>query len=123
EGCVKRKTLLKNGKRPTIGGWVKYWLALWDTNLLFFPLKGLRGHTREAFKMEPTKMMSVVGWMVVMGDNPVHPDSFTLTHPLRGTSYKFRCGDIPKALNWCQNLDTACKADTSKPPDNLMTFE
>lgn len=48
EGCVKRKTLLKNGKKPAVSSWVKYWIALWDTNLLFFPAKLLRAHKRDA---------------------------------------------------------------------------
>ena len=39
------------------------------------------------FKEDPCKMVPVTGWIVVMGDNPYHLDSFTLTDPLRGDCF------------------------------------
>ena len=31
EGCLKRKPLLKHGKKPTVKNWTKYWVSYWMT--------------------------------------------------------------------------------------------
>ena len=36
------------------------------------------------FKMNPCKMVSIIGWMCVIGNNPLQPDAFQLTDPSRG---------------------------------------
>ena len=114
EGCLKRKPILKNGKKPTMTSWSRYWVALWNTSLLYFPARSIRGTSRdsvrtylvtliqsntnkcipqlllncefyfEQFRTDPSKMCSIVGWMVVMGDDQFHPDGFTITDPGTG---------------------------------------
>ena len=42
QGCVQRKTLLKDGRRPLVSSWQRYWLQLWGCSLVFFQPKTMR---------------------------------------------------------------------------------
>ncbi|XP_013387432.1 ras-specific guanine nucleotide-releasing factor RalGPS2 isoform X1 [Lingula anatina] len=124
QGCLKRKSVLRHGRKPTMSSWKEYWVALWGTSLLYYPTKTIRSRAdRSGFKSDPSKMMSIVGWMVVMGDDPLHPGTFTLTDPTKGDVYKFRASDSDKALEWCRHLNNAAKSHIVQPPANLMSFE
>ncbi|XP_066294161.1 ras-specific guanine nucleotide-releasing factor RalGPS2-like isoform X2 [Branchiostoma lanceolatum] len=123
QGFLRRKTILKNGSKPRVAPWTRYWVALWGTSLIYYTAKSLRGHDRHHFKSTPGKIVSVVGWMVIRGDNPVQPDIFLLTDSDKGNTYKFQAGSQLNAHLWCQHLGEATKGGQKQGPTNLMSFE
>ncbi|XP_073496377.1 ras-specific guanine nucleotide-releasing factor RalGPS1 isoform X8 [Phyllobates terribilis] len=130
EGPLRRKTLLKEGKKPTLSSWTRYWVTLTESTLLYFGAKSLRGNERKHYKSSPSKKVSVLGWMVVLPDDPEHPNIFQLNNPDKGNVYKFQTGSRFHAILWHKHLDDACKSnrppvsDTEQlAPTNLMSFE
>ena len=45
-GIVKRKTVLKKGRKPRVSHWKKYWVQIWGTNMLYYPSKNSRAAQR-----------------------------------------------------------------------------
>ncbi|XP_019396611.1 PREDICTED: ras-specific guanine nucleotide-releasing factor RalGPS1 isoform X2 [Crocodylus porosus] len=123
EGPLKRKTLLKEGKKPTLSSWTRYWVTLSGSTLLYFGAKSLRGTERKHYKSTPGKKVSIVGWMVALPDDPEHPDIFQLNYPDKGNVYKFQTGSRFHAILWHKHLDDACKSNRPQVPANLMSFE
>ncbi|KAM6047021.1 ras-specific guanine nucleotide-releasing factor RalGPS1 isoform 3-T10 [Theristicus caerulescens] len=123
EGPLRRKTLLKEGKKPTLSSWTRYWVMLSGSTLLYFGAKSLRGTERKHYKSTPGKKVSVVGWMVALPDDPEHPDIFQLNNPDKGNVYKFQTGSRFHAILWHKHLDDACKSNKPQVPANLMSFE
>uniref|UniRef100_A0A4W3H1J6 Ral GEF with PH domain and SH3 binding motif 2 n=1 Tax=Callorhinchus milii TaxID=7868 RepID=A0A4W3H1J6_CALMI len=111
QGVLRRKTLLKEGKKPTVASWTKYWVALCGTKLYYYSAKSLKPTERKHFKSSLSKSVSVVGWMVMMADDPDHPDVFQLTDSERGNSYKFQAGGRVNAMLWFKHLSAACQSN------------
>ncbi|XP_055515767.1 ras-specific guanine nucleotide-releasing factor RalGPS1 isoform X2 [Leucoraja erinacea] len=123
EGLLRRKTLLKEGKKPALSSWTRYWLILSGSLLLYYSAKSLRATERKHFKSSPSKKVSVAGWMVVLPDDPEHPDIFQLSDPDKGNVYKFQTSSRFHAILWHKHLDDACKSNRPLLPTNLMSFE
>nr|XP_035968742.1 ras-specific guanine nucleotide-releasing factor RalGPS1 isoform X1 [Halichoerus grypus]XP_035968743.1 ras-specific guanine nucleotide-releasing factor RalGPS1 isoform X1 [Halichoerus grypus]XP_035968744.1 ras-specific guanine nucleotide-releasing factor RalGPS1 isoform X1 [Halichoerus grypus]XP_035968745.1 ras-specific guanine nucleotide-releasing factor RalGPS1 isoform X1 [Halichoerus grypus] len=111
EGPLRRKTLLKEGRRPALSSWTRYWVILSGSTLLYYGAKSLRGTDRKHYKSTPGKKVSVVGWMVQLPDDPEHPDIFQLNNPDKGNVYKFQTGSRFHAILWHKHLDDACKSN------------
>uniref|UniRef100_A0A8D2IZN0 Ras-specific guanine nucleotide-releasing factor RalGPS1 n=1 Tax=Varanus komodoensis TaxID=61221 RepID=A0A8D2IZN0_VARKO len=125
EGPLRRKTLLKEGRKPTLSSWTRYWVTLSGSTLIYFGAKSLRGTERKLhhYKSTPGKKVSVVGWMVALPDDPEHPDIFQLNNPDKGNVYKFQTGSRFHAILWHKHLDDACRSTRPQVPANLMSFE
>ncbi|KAK7873295.1 hypothetical protein R5R35_011358 [Gryllus longicercus] len=124
QGCLRRKTVLKEGRKPAVSSWQRYWVQLWASYLVYYPPKSFKGYDRSDFKREPCKRVSVVGWSVFLGDNPLQPDVFQLTDTSRGNVYKYRAGNKESAQSWYRVLQQAARGVKEKPlPANLMSFE
>ncbi|XP_020924752.1 ras-specific guanine nucleotide-releasing factor RalGPS1 isoform X7 [Sus scrofa] len=123
EGPLRRKTLLKEGRKPALSSWTRYWVILSGSTLLYYGAKSLRGTDRKHYKSTPGKKVNVVGWMVQLPDDPEHPDIFQLNNPDKGNVYKFQTGSRFHAILWHKHLDDACKSNRPQVPANLMSFE
>uniref|UniRef100_A0A673I776 Ras-specific guanine nucleotide-releasing factor RalGPS1 n=1 Tax=Sinocyclocheilus rhinocerous TaxID=307959 RepID=A0A673I776_9TELE len=123
EGPLRRKTLMKEGKKPTLSSWKRYWIVLSGSILIYFGSKALRANERRHYKSRPCKKITLTGWMVVLPDNPEHPNIFQLTDPDRGNVYKFQTGSRFSAIIWHRHLAEACRSTRPQIPANLMSFE
>uniref|UniRef100_A0A8C6T4Z0 Ral GEF with PH domain and SH3 binding motif 1 n=1 Tax=Neogobius melanostomus TaxID=47308 RepID=A0A8C6T4Z0_9GOBI len=120
---LRRKTLLKEGRKPKLSSWSRYWISLSGSTLTFYGAKALRASERKHYKSSPCKKVCVTGWMVVLPDDPARPNIFQLNDPDKGNVYKFQTGSRFSAIIWHKNLEEACRSSRPQIPANLMSFE
>uniref|UniRef100_A0A3P9BSF9 Ral GEF with PH domain and SH3 binding motif 1 n=1 Tax=Maylandia zebra TaxID=106582 RepID=A0A3P9BSF9_9CICH len=123
EGPLRRKTLLKEGRKPKLSSWTRFWIILSGSTLTFYGAKALRDSERKHYKSRPCKKVCVTGWMVVLPDDPARPNIFQLSDPETGNVYKFQTGSRFSAIIWHKNLEEACRKSRPQIPANLMSFE
>ncbi|XP_056271494.1 ras-specific guanine nucleotide-releasing factor RalGPS2 isoform X2 [Pseudoliparis swirei] len=123
QGVLRRKTMMKEGKKPTVASWTKFWVALCETQLYYYPAKSLKATERKHFKSTSSKSVCVVGLMAIMADDPEHPDVFLLTDAEQGNTYKYQAGNRMNAMLWFKHLSAACQSNRQQVPANLMSFE
>ncbi|XP_069194858.1 ras-specific guanine nucleotide-releasing factor RalGPS1 isoform X5 [Procambarus clarkii] len=133
QGPLRRKTVIKDGRRPAVAAWHRYWVQLWGGALVYYHPKSLtsRGQERADFKTSPCKLQPLVsagGKLVLVGphDAQSQPDVFQLSDPAKATIYKFRAPSVSAAKSWISNLQQALSENIQRPPEtleNLMTFE
>ena len=84
QGSLRRKVILRDGRKPAVSTWQRYWIQLWASSIVYFSPKCFKGCDRSDFKREPYKMVSVLGWIVEPLENSYHRDTFILTDPNKG---------------------------------------
>lgn len=127
QGFVHRMTLIKDGRKPLVSSWQKYWLQLWGSSLVYFRPKPLsKSRERRDFKSEPCKLATVEGWMVMLPEHQtktVDSSSFQLADPVMRNVYRFRDSGCDRAA-WVYHLTRATRGGARhSPPGNLITFE
>uniref|UniRef100_A0A8C1WHD5 Ral GEF with PH domain and SH3 binding motif 1 n=1 Tax=Cyprinus carpio TaxID=7962 RepID=A0A8C1WHD5_CYPCA len=108
---------------PLLSSWKRYWIVLSGSILIYFGSKALRANERRHYKSRPCKKITLTGWIVVLPENPEHPNIFQLTDPERGNVYKFQTGSRFSAIIWHRHLAEACRSTRPQIPANLMSFE
>ncbi|XP_076821210.1 uncharacterized protein LOC143468106 isoform X2 [Clavelina lepadiformis] len=122
EGCLKRKCVLKLGKKPAVSSWTKYWISICGTELVYFAAKGLRAQERHHFKTRPCKVVPILGWLLLYSNNPTRLDCFQLNNPESGNNYRFQCESRDVALVWINNLKQAIKG-YPQPEQDLINLD
>jgi len=127
QGFVHRMTLIKDGRKPLVSSWQKYWLQLWGSSLVYFRPKPLgKNRDRRDFKSEPCKLATVEGWMVMLPEAATKSgdsSSFQLADPVMRNVYRFRDSGCDRAA-WVYHLTRATRGNCSRaPPANLISFE
>ncbi|XP_034126688.1 ras-specific guanine nucleotide-releasing factor RalGPS1 isoform X1 [Drosophila guanche] len=124
QGCVRRKTVQKEGRKPAVASWQRYWLQIWANSLVYFPPKSFKGSERSDFKREPCKVCPLDGWYAHVSDNTKHKNTFELYHRTLGTVYKFRTDSPQMTHLWTNAICKLATMRVPKPlPANLMSFE
>lgn len=122
QGCLRRKTIMKDGRRPTVSSWQRYWVQLWASTLVYYPPRSFKGHERSDFKREPCKMSHVQGCTICPGEQP---DLFLFQDPLKCSQYKFKADTPELVTQWIILLQQTAQSflSDSKTPMNLISFE
>ena len=96
----------------------------WDFLLLFISF--LQGETREHFRHDPCKYVTVAGWHILVDEKEWTKEfSFQLTDPIRRNVYQFRTESSEETNLWLHHLNTAVNVNNinKRSSKNLMSFD
>ncbi|CAG5008010.1 unnamed protein product [Parnassius apollo] len=122
QSYVRRKTILKDGRKISLSSWQRFWLELTGTALVFYASKSFKGSSRGDFRTERCKVVSLVGWSATSARGDA-PDCFQLLHQRAATLYKFKTGSETIAKQWVVKIEEVTSKMVKPLPANLMSFE
>ncbi|XP_013147969.1 PREDICTED: ras-specific guanine nucleotide-releasing factor RalGPS1-like isoform X2 [Papilio polytes] len=119
ESYVRRKTVLKDGRKISLSSWQRFWLELAGPALVFYASKSFKGSSRSDFRSERCKVIPLLGWTAALEA----PDCFQLLHRAAGTLYRFKTGSESVAKQWVVKIEEVNNRSEKPLPANLMSFE
>ncbi|KAH9419182.1 RasGEF [Dermatophagoides pteronyssinus] len=109
KGCVNRKTLLKDKKKPPLSFWTNYHLRLTSDSLLFFNSKS-NNPLKETPNLRACKKFPLLEWTVFDNNNQQSNKSsnvFTLADHSCSTIYKIRTLTETETKDWIRLIKQA----------------
>jgi len=127
QGLIKRRSLIKDGNRPIITIWRRYWMQIWGDALVLYAAKLFaQGESRDTFRNDPCKYVTITGWHILVDVNSLNREfSFQLTDPIRRNVYQFRTECVEETNLWLHHLNLAVNSNyiSKKSSKNLMSFD
>ncbi|XP_050684111.1 ras-specific guanine nucleotide-releasing factor RalGPS1 isoform X2 [Leptidea sinapis] len=123
QSYVRRKTLMKEGRKTSLSSWQRYWLQLTGNIMIFYAAKSFKGTSRGDFSKERCKVVSLHdGWRATWLENEA-ADLFQLEDQRAATVYKFKTGSETTTKQWVMKLNSITNRMVQPLPGNLMSFE
>jgi len=127
QGLIKRRSLIKDGNRPIITIWRRYWMQIWGDALVLYAAKLFaQGESRDTFRNDPCKYVTITGWHILVDVNSLNREfSFQLTDPIRRNVYQFRTECVEETNLWLHHLNLAVNSNdiSKRSSKNLMSFD
>ncbi|CAH0716144.1 unnamed protein product, partial [Brenthis ino] len=123
QSFVRRKTILKEGRKISLSSWQRYWLQLSSNILIFYGSKTFKGTNRSDFSKQRCKVLPLHdGWRAVWMESEAC-DVFQLIDHHASTIYKFKTGSESTAKQWVTTINDVTIKMVKPLPANLMSFE